>query len=706
MTVEVIAGEDGGLSVHDHIERLRCELRTDRPVEPVPVDESGFSYNVDVAVSVEAGRIELPQVVNTRVRNADNEVLAVVDHFDSFEHEAGTCFVEMSAYVKLYLRVEGPVTVAAEAARTVVELEEPGEIRIGVRSYHRRPAATITTTERPVDMMRAVSHLGSALKTDTPERSYPTLRGHPPELELGDRFSVPPTIEAPDTGVRIEVPPTLESVFPVTPLAYYLGAEVVPGVEPRLVTDSFEYPLDPDGVGFETGVERVLKQTFFLDCLTRTEGGRGPPLHERAAVSDLELPLEELFDAPPSEQLSTYLDVPYGTVEPYLPQWKLTAHVEPEAENGPILPFLVDDLAVVRTPRSSPVDPPGVETAAIDAYMRSDGGTTSGAGPGSPSFTRSRGSAGGSAAPATVEPDHTDSLEEAWVGEDAPVGASKAMVEAYRNELTRDGRRGDLDVVVVCNDSKEMSDEFEFVQADDVYGSREHLPFDVTAFRELTCDRLALVLESERDFLHYIGHIDDEGFDCADGTLDVHSLDRVGVGSFFLNACSSYEQGMELIRKGAVGGVVTLNDVINTGALRVGRTMARLLDLGFPLRSALDIARERSIVGSQYIVVGDGNADIAPPESLTALRLDITERSDDEYEMDLFAYPTGSAGMGTVFNPHIEEGFTEYYLNSGHLNTFSMDRDDLVQFLSLEIMPTRWKGSFAWSDEVLDELRQ
>jgi hypothetical protein len=278
------------------------------------------------------------------------------------------------------------------------------------------------------------------------------------------------------------------------------------------------------------------------------------------------------------------------------------------------------------------------------------------------------------------------------------------MVEAYRNQLTRDGRRGDLDVVVVCNDSEEMSNEFD--RADEVYGSRDHLPFDVTAFTELTCDRLALVLESERDFLHYIGHIDEEGFECADGTLDVHSLDRVAVGSFFLNACSSYEQGMELIRKGAVGGVVTLNDVINTGALRVGRTMARLLDLGFPLRSALDIARERSIVGSQYIVVGDGNADIAPPESLTAVRAELDERGNGTYDLDIYAYPTGNAGMGTVFNPYVKQGNEEYYLNSGHLKTFSVTQEEARRFLGLEVFPVEWNGAFAWSDQVLAELQE
>jgi hypothetical protein len=34
------------------------------------------------------------------------------------------------------------------------------------------------------------------------------------------------------------------------------------------------------------------------------------------------------------------------------------------------------------------------------------------------------------------------------------------------------------------------------------------------------------------DFLHYIGHIDADGFECRDGRLDVRTLDRVGVDAF------------------------------------------------------------------------------------------------------------------------------------------------------------------------------
>ena len=62
---------------------------------------------------------------------------------------------------------------------------------------------------------------------------------------------------------------------------------------------------------------------------------------------------------------------------------------------------------------------------------------------------------------------------------------------------------------------------------------------------------------------------------------------------------------------------MTLEDIPDSGALRIGRAMARLLNRGFPMRAALNIASGQSIIGNQYLVVGYGNIDIAQAESGT-----------------------------------------------------------------------------------------
>jgi len=78
-------------------------------------------------------------------------------------------------------------------------------------------------------MMEAVSALPSALKTTSPERTWPTLRGHPPLLELGDRLEIPDAIDPPDGEISLTVPREYASVYQAAPLAFFLGATIRPG---------------------------------------------------------------------------------------------------------------------------------------------------------------------------------------------------------------------------------------------------------------------------------------------------------------------------------------------------------------------------------------------------------------------------------------------------------------------------------------------
>ncbi|MFC6724809.1 hypothetical protein ACFQE1_10595, partial [Halobium palmae] len=641
------------------------------------------------AVAVEAASVTLPSVVATYVRDGDGEMLAGVEHLDRHEFGPGRYSVELDAPVKLYVLVDGPTTVETKSELTTVESVDGGPIRVGARSFHERPEATITTTGEPYDVMTAVSHLSSSLKTTSPERSFPTLRGHPPTIELGDELHVPDHLSTPDTGIRIEVPADLQHVYAVAPLAFYLGAQVEAGPVPRLVTDDgFEHPLDGRR-GFPSEVARVLKQTFLLDCVTRTEGLYTIDLHERREVERyVDLDFADLYERPLSEQLAAYLGVPFAVVEEFVPEWKQTSRVAASPENVELLPFLVNDLAVVLPPEGRSVTPSEAQMAAIDEFTRD-------------TFVRSTATDGAEAStPPLVQPAQADSLEQVWAGEDAPIGASKASVRAFRNRLDRESTDGDIDIVVVCNDDA-MDEEGDV--AEQVYGSRGDLPFDVQVYRNLSTAALRAVVETDVDFLHYIGHIDDDGFDCSDGKLNVTELDDVGVGVFFLNACRSYRQGMALIERGAIGGVVTLTEVINSGAVRVGKTMVRLLNQGFPLRPALDIAKGESIVGGQYIVVGDGNADVVQSEDRTPLLFEIDD--DSGLELTPYIYPTRSHGMGTFTHLPVGEPGVNY-LVSGPLKTFSVTPEEIESMLSVDELPVLFRDELLWSNEFdTDRLR-
>ncbi|UPW00256.1 hypothetical protein M0R88_17320 [Halorussus gelatinilyticus] len=685
------APERTGLEIRDRIERRTYTIGTSESVSPTPTDADEFRFPVDDAVALTTETVTLPTFVAAYVRDEAGRMLLEVGSETDRRLPAGRYSVELCAPMKLYLAVEGPMRVTATADGIRFEFDSATTVGVGARSHHERPAATVTTTEDPRDVMAALSTLGSALKTTSPERSFPTLRGHPPLVELGDELSIPDGLDVPETGVRIELPPERGRAYVAAPLAFYLGAELVPVEDasaPRIVADAnassetFAYDLDGPK-GFEEEVARVLKQTFLLDCVTRTEGYYPVQLHEREEIeSEVGLDFAALYDRSLAERLEAYLSVPFEVVEDQIPTWKLTTHVEPTPENVATVPFLVDDLAVIRTPAARRTTR---RATATSGELVRDG-----------DFTRS--SSGSSDARPVVEPEGTDSVEQAWIGDRAPVDASKATPTAFRNRLKQETEAEDIEISVVCNDTA-MDEERDI--AAEVYGSRENLPFDVTVHRDLRTDELREVLAEETAFLHYIGHIDGSGFECADGHLDAAELDSVGAEAFVLNACQSYEQGMELIDAGSVGGVVTLSDVINSGAVRVGKTMVRLLNRGFPLRAALAIARDRSIVGDQYIVVGDGNVDVVQTESNVAM-LCVVETGDDEatdgFDVTLKSYPSGQGGMGGFFASQFGDS-DRYHLTSGKHGPYSMTKEELRKTLALENIPMEVDGEFTWSNE-------
>lgn len=686
-------GDEPGIEIIDPIERRRYTLATPEPVSPRAADPDYFRYPVETAVTVETDAVSLPVETHVFVRDVDGRMLAEIEHGTDRTFPEGSYSLELNRLVKTYLRVDAPLEIRTNDTGTEIRFGGPKQLHIGVRSLHERPATTITTTADPSDIMETISAFGSALKTTTPERSFPTLRGHPPAVELGDELSIPDVLEPPSESIRVEVPPRLEYVYPVASLAYYLGAPLREGPRPRIVGEGFEYHLDDD-LPFETAVERTLKRIFLLDCVTRTEGLYRVDLHERRRIEEaVDFSFRELYDLDPVDRLSAYLEVAYESIEPQMPDWKLGAHVEAVPETAEILPYLVDDLAVIRIARSRPVSASAIDSGAAQGLTHRSSRPTGG-GVSRPE----RGASSVIEEDFLVPVDGINAIEEAWASDGTPLLASKVIPEAYRNRIGRTPSAGQIDISVVCN-ADVMADERDVV--DDVYGSREDLPFDVTVHRDTTIDELADLLAEHRDFIHYIGHIDEDGFRCSDGRFDVSDLDVVGPDAFFLNACQSYEQGMELIRRGSIGGIVTLSDVVNHGAIRIGRAVSRLLNAGFPLKVALDIASTESVIGSQYIVVGDGSLSVIQPESGTPQMYHI-DISANSYSISVKGFGA-EPGMGSLYRPYIESNNC-HFISTGQTNTFDLDKHEFVNFLKLENVPVRLDGQLTYSNQLLKEF--
>lgn len=287
-------------------------------------------------------------------------------------------------------------------------------------------------------------------------------------------------------------------------------------------------------------------------------------------------------------------------------------------------------------------------------------------------------------------------MSQAWLGEGFAVGAAKASTQSYLQRLethAKDSARISIDVVV--ND-EEMADE---ATVSDIYGTRDHLNFDICVRQNLTTDELASVFEKETDFVHYVGHVDPEGFDCANGYLHADQLGTVGADTFVLNACASYEQGQLLVDRGAIAGVVTLEDVINSLATKVGKTIARLLNYGFPIGSATGLIQETIFTGSNYVVVGDSNAALAQSNVAVPNVTRVSLRGDGLFDVSVETFASWNFDVGSVYRPYLE-GCRCHYMVPGNLDTWRVDDDTLDEYLDRNTLPIIGQGNLFWSDEI------
>jgi hypothetical protein len=676
-----------GLAVYDRIDDVRFELYTDRSVTPATVSPDRFRVPVTTAVTVRVEQLELPKRAGCCVRHRDGADITRVSSRESETLPADSYELELTSLpLKLYCHAAGRVEIAPVEGGTRLTFAEPTEITLGLRSFHEQPAGTVRTTADPFDLLQAVSTFGSALKTTSPERSWPTLRGHPPLLERADELSIPEGLEPPATDVHIEVPPTLEDVYRVAPLAYYLGAPVEAGSTPAVVADGRTLSLADRGGSLDEGVHRFLSKSFFLDCLVRTEGLYDIDLHERAAVEPhVSFDFETIYDAPLSERLRRYDEVPYVLLEPDIPEWPLCADVRPTAETLSYLPFAANRLAHVRIPDGIQTVEPDAEPTQLGTFFRGE----------QRGIARSTSDAERAAWEDIrfFDPPTADATTHAWVGEGYPLGTAKVDTAAMCRRLERTSEEPDaISIRIVCNDEA-MAEE----TAGDLYGLRDLVEFDISVEHDLTTDEFRDLLARETDFLHYIGHVDEDGVVCADGSLDLRTVETTGVRAFLLNACHSYRQGEALVQAGADGGIVTLSRVYNEQATKMGQLTARLLNQGFPLDATMDVLSHGPLSSHRYAAVGDHRQQLCQLKNTIPLLLRIGGECDS-LDCRLNEYLAYDCAFGSVSRSHINS--SDQWCITGGTQEWTTTHTNLEEALETDSIPIVYDDELRWG---LDE---
>lgn len=660
-----------GVRVFDPVQNVKFDLLTLNSVEIISIGTEEMNSPVDTAVKFEAEQITFQGLSNVIVRTPSMEVRKVNQESQGFEK--GKYELELSGTpMKIYFQIEGEFEIKHTREEVFIEFCSKAKIKVGARSFHDLPEGTIKITDDIDDLMAAISHFGSALKTKSSERSFPTLRGHPPLIEFGNEFSVPGNIALPETDIQIVLPPEREKIFAAAPLAFYLGAQLKAGRRPYLVVEGEKYPLDDSGT-YNENVNQMLQRVVSLDCLTRTEGYYPVSLHARNQLqNELALDFKRLYGRSIAKRLKTYLNIDFEKIKPIFGEWHQTVDIAAEQKYAEILPFVVDNLAFIRSP--------------VEYKYRNQ--------PSNPDISHE---------PKPVfEASETQSFNHSVVDEGYPIGAHKMMKAPFYRQLQRfSSDEAPIEVHVVCNDPH-MTDEG---MVTDIYHEvRDELNLNPCLHPGLDRQGLKDLLTTSSGFLHYIGHVEQDGIDCFneqgdDESLDVRKLESVSIQSFVLNGCESFAQGHALIRQGSHGGVVTLDEIKNPIATEVGRDLAQYLGSGFPLHTALKIATSQTRSRGWYTTLGDGGLSLVQPKSGSPAYVKIRKKSNNRYSVKLFSYPGPGYGPGSMFLPALTNDQTRYLI-SGELETVVMTGEELDEYLEDAIIPVEFRGKLFWSTKI------
>jgi len=594
----------------------------------------------------------------------------------------GTHLIQIETNITIFILFTGTGDLHRTSPGGSVILNFPDlmEFTIGIRSRARIPRSTIHTSSRIRDMAAAVSHLSCALETISPERSYPTLRRHPPNIELDKKLTVPDDIikSTPETGINFHISEDISDLFIVAPLVYYLGASITiddgsPTLELTDVGRTYEFS---SGHALQDEVSSLLHRFFYLDCLVREEGPYGATVEEMELLDELDLNTSEAYHASIQNRVNMYLDVLYEEIKFSLPEWTLSTYVTPSPEDITILPHLLDRLSLIQIASGSPVDDKQlIEESLSDFY-------------------RTRGRVGVDGNFITVG-DRTG-LYHNWVADGIPIDGWKMIPAAFENRFEYPSDNSPISITVVLNDSR-MKNEYEEVL--DIYRQRsEQLLIDIEIHQNISRDDLREVFCSSSDFLHFIGHCTAYGLHCHDQPVSISSLDNSEVQTFFLNACNSYTEGIELIKKGSIAGVVTLDRVLDNSAAVFGATFARLLINGFSIGRALELARRRILPTHQYLVLGDGTHQISQGDDVFPGTTLIGLSENGEYKIGLDVSPVRQ--VGGVYQPVFEENI---HL-SGKTVMKPITKSGILKFLQDANSPVLFDQEYYWSDEFYVDL--
>lgn len=615
-----------------------------------------------------------------------NEFHYIGDLANEFAFSIESPLIIVDLGVELYIRIKSRATIRKSVGQRRISItsDSLSPVMIAIRSQYSYLSDPITIPPEPADLAAAISYTHCSHDVTTPDRSHSTYRRHPPMIQIGDERNIPQSIQESTFNSEIElcVPNTLESVFTIAPLAHYLQAKltVKENATPILSVPSTEIDRElGSDMEFQHDVAAMLRQIFFLDCLVRNSTNEDSQLLDKFSIDPL-----QVYYTTPAKRLKEYLSIPYSAIKPALPEWHLSMYVDPTIDNIPSLPFMLHDLALIYQAETTTLDERELLKRSLDDFFRTDNKRED-----SESVTSLN----------TVKPElHAGSIH-GWLAKETPIDAFKVIPEAYQNRLDNIGdQRRIASISVILNDS-EMAEEH--LDVTEIYQNcTRALPLRISIRRNVTRSELAKIFKESNDLVHYIGHCDDSGLRCRNGNLAVENIEECNTDSAFLNACGSFHEGMELIRKGVKAAAVTSTQVLNKQAATVGRTFAQLLINGFCVAHAMKLAHRQIMMGKNYLVLGDGTYTLTQRPENPILTLELEKEDDDWFRVTCKVFcPRDPGGIHKL-----SIDGKEFQCTSGTNLEFRCNLHHLQTYLDQSEVPVFYNNEMYWSSELAEKF--
>ncbi|MFW5905343.1 MAG: hypothetical protein ACOCUO_00685 [archaeon] len=393
--------------------------------------------------------------------------------------------------------------------------------------------------------------------------------------------------------------------------------------------------------------------------------------------------LEVLYDLPMRDRLAEYLAVPFEDVEHLGPRWGMTAYVSPTLSGAEFLPYVADELGIIRNPRGTRIEDREARTSLGVPDERSRIYVTH-----------------GDEERYLVRPElFDDSVEHVWFADHIPVGATKGTLPAFENALDRQASTPPIEIALVGSDDFQREDRL----PEDAYGLRDEFQFDVHRFADVDANQLRSILTRDFDVLHFVGETRPDGFVTSDGILALSDLHQVEIGVFFLQSDHSFEEALWLAEHGALGGIGTVGSVEEDQSFKFGTILAGLLNMGFPLRGALDIARQEISGGDQFVLVGNGSIDVVQSDSSIPVLVTV-EQAGKEFILNWESYPSGAFRVGSRVQPSPANSRPFIAPGDGG-QTVRLDANAVRTLFEQSQSPTRVDGQLLWTKtSILNEL--